>query len=264
MLNFCRFLFVAALWLTAMLPAVATSKPAEVMLFQGGQEADGSYSLGLEIRLAPGWMTYWRKPGEAGIAPQFKTDQSENLKSFEVLFPAPKIFHEGGYATLGYENRVIFPLRIAPKDFAKPVTLRMSVDFGVCEKICLPQSYIFNDVLSKAANAAQRPLIIKAVKELPKRDDAALSEATIKNAETVSVSFSLKGKRQDSFALMELTGDETVYMATQKENAAAFTFILPKMPAEPLHARITVVDVTKAFYAEKILNFRYLTKKQGE
>jgi suppressor for copper-sensitivity B len=35
-------------------------------------EATGSASAieaGLEIRLAPGWHTYWRAPGDAGIPP---------------------------------------------------------------------------------------------------------------------------------------------------------------------------------------------------
>lgn len=94
---------------------------------------------GVEIRLANGWHTYWRYPGDAGIPPRFDWTGSTNVASIEIGWPAPeRIRIEGGIESIGYERDVTFPLRIQPADASKPVTLRLKLDFGVCEKICIP------------------------------------------------------------------------------------------------------------------------------
>jgi DsbC/DsbD-like thiol-disulfide interchange protein len=94
---------------------------------------------GVEIRLANGWHTYWRYPGDAGIPPRFDWTGSENIESVEVRWPAPeRIAIEKDIVSIGYKESVVFPLNIQPADPAKPVALRMKVDFGVCEKICVP------------------------------------------------------------------------------------------------------------------------------
>ena len=93
---------------------------------------------GVELRLAPGWKTYWRYPGDSGVPPRFEFDQSENVKSVAVLWPAPLRFSDGDGTTIGYKNNVVFPLRIEAKDRGKPVTLRLKLEYAVCEKICIP------------------------------------------------------------------------------------------------------------------------------
>lgn len=93
---------------------------------------------GVELRLAPGWKTYWRYPGDSGVPPRFEFDQSENVKSVTVLWPAPQRFNDTDGTTIGYKNNVVFPLRIEAKDRGKPVTLRLKLDYAVCERICIP------------------------------------------------------------------------------------------------------------------------------
>jgi len=44
---------------------------------------------GIEIKLDPGWHTYWRDPGDSGAPPSFDFSGSENVKSVDVLWPAP-------------------------------------------------------------------------------------------------------------------------------------------------------------------------------
>src|ERR687891_1737067 len=58
------------------------------------------YRSGVEIRLNPGWKTYWRYPGDSGAPPTFDFSKSENVKSATVLFPAPLRFADGagGYS----------------------------------------------------------------------------------------------------------------------------------------------------------------------
>src|SRR3546814_17092667 len=49
----------------------------------------GNGSIGLRVRLAPGWKFYWRTPGEGGVPPQFDWTGSQNLKAAQMVWPAP-------------------------------------------------------------------------------------------------------------------------------------------------------------------------------
>jgi DsbC/DsbD-like thiol-disulfide interchange protein len=100
----------------------------------------GSASLraGIELKLAPGWKTYWRYPGDSGVPPRFDFADSQNVKSVAIEWPAPHQFADESGTTIGYKNDVIFPLRIIPQDSAKPVLLRLRLEFAVCEKLCVP------------------------------------------------------------------------------------------------------------------------------
>jgi DsbC/DsbD-like thiol-disulfide interchange protein len=93
---------------------------------------------GIEIRLKPGWHTYWRYPGDAGVPPRFDFGSSQNLKSVEVLWPAPRRLDEAGLSTIGYDHDFILPLRVTPQDQRKPVALHIKLGYAICEKLCVP------------------------------------------------------------------------------------------------------------------------------
>jgi DsbC/DsbD-like thiol-disulfide interchange protein len=94
---------------------------------------------GVEIRLEKGWKTYWRYPGDAGVPPRFDWSASENLKSAQIEWPAPTMFvDESGSKSVGYHDRIVFPVSIAPADVGQPIKLHLKLDFAVCEKLCVP------------------------------------------------------------------------------------------------------------------------------
>ena len=94
---------------------------------------------GVAIQLQPGWKTYWRTPGDSGVPPRFDFSKSDNVEAVTVLWPAPMKFDDGaGGTALGYKQQVVLPLRIVAKNADKPVTLRASVSYAVCDKICIP------------------------------------------------------------------------------------------------------------------------------
>lgn len=103
---------------------------------------------GIEIRLAPGWKTYWRYPGDAGVAAHFDFQGSENVQTITVLWPAPQRFSEDGVNLIGYKSGVILPLRIIPEDQRKPAVVYLKLDYGICEKICILAEAKINLVVS--------------------------------------------------------------------------------------------------------------------
>lgn len=124
---------------------------------------------GFEIRLAPGAITYWRDPGDAGLPPTLDFSGSDNVAGVEALFPAPKRIAEadGGQA-FGYEGGVVFPLRVRLREPAKPATLRLNVDFAVCEKLCVPAKAHLELTLTSAAGSPYADAIHAAVAAVPR------------------------------------------------------------------------------------------------
>jgi DsbC/DsbD-like thiol-disulfide interchange protein len=101
--------------------------------------AGGGDLAGFEIALSPGAITYWRDPGDAGLPPTLDFSGSDNVVSVEPEFPAPKRIKEAdGGEAFGYDGDVVFPLAVKPRDPTKPATLKLTANFAVCEKVCLP------------------------------------------------------------------------------------------------------------------------------
>src|SRR3954468_15163354 len=46
--------------------------------------------VAMEVKLQPNWDTYWRTPGDAGLAPALDWKGSDNFKSADMKFPVPK------------------------------------------------------------------------------------------------------------------------------------------------------------------------------
>ncbi|MGH6936286.1 MAG: protein-disulfide reductase DsbD domain-containing protein [Methylocella sp.] len=108
------------------------------LIAAGGGPPQSFYRAGIEIRLDPGALTYWRSPGGAGVPPVFSFEGSANASDTVVSFPAPTRIDEDDTEAFGYRDRVIFPVRVTPKDATRPVLLVLSVDYAVCSRICLP------------------------------------------------------------------------------------------------------------------------------
>jgi len=127
----------------------------------------GQISGGIEIVLEPGWYTYWRNPGEAGVPPVFDFSGSENVAGVDVMYPAPSRHDDGASVSLIYRDEVVFPLAITPMKSGEPVTLRLKAQFGVCSEICIPTAASSEVSLSPGAPAD--PLTDARLREFAKR-----------------------------------------------------------------------------------------------
>lgn len=131
---------------------------------------------GIGFQLQPGWKTYWRTPGDSGVPPRIDFTKSDNVESVTILWPAPAKFPDGaGGISFGYHKQVLLPLRIIAKSPDKPVTLRASISYAVCEKLCIPveaeAELAFRSVASTEDNA-----IAAALETVPK--PAKIGDAT--------------------------------------------------------------------------------------
>lgn len=105
----------------------------------GWRMENGDHMAGLRLELAPGWKTYWRSPGDAGIPPAFDWAGSRNLRAVDVAWPSPEVFWQSGMRSVGYTQEVILPLRVDLAQARRDARINATVDIGVCKDVCLPE-----------------------------------------------------------------------------------------------------------------------------
>ena len=94
--------------------------------------------LGLEYQLEPGWKTYWKSPGGGGFPQKIIWNNSINIKDIIIDWPTPKDFEILGLTSLGYEEKVIFPLTVKLKNHNELTEINLNTNYLVCKDICIP------------------------------------------------------------------------------------------------------------------------------
>jgi len=100
-------------------------------------------NAGLLLRMAPGWHTYWKFSGDAGLPTEIKWNLPPGWKVGEIQWPIPlKTNDPGDIQTYGYQDEVLLIQEITPpaKIDSSPVKLSAQADWLVCERICVPGS----------------------------------------------------------------------------------------------------------------------------
>lgn len=132
------------------------------------QPRDGVVRALVQIEPTSGWKTYWRNPGDAGMAPEFDFSGSTNLKFRSVAYPVPEIGKDVGGRFVGYHHPVSLVLEFDKPDAAAPASLRLGALVGVCAEICLPFAADFKlDLDHDAPEAEEFSALMTAEAELP-------------------------------------------------------------------------------------------------
>ena len=73
--------------------------------------------VGLLLRMAPGWHTYWKFSGDAGSPTEMKWKLPPGWKVGDIQWPIPlKTTDPGDIETYGYEMKVCRCRRSRPQD----------------------------------------------------------------------------------------------------------------------------------------------------
>ena len=154
-------------------------------LLNAGQR-DGKWQAGIELTLQPGWKTYWRVPGEAGVPPQFDWSASQNAEVTRVDMPVPRRFHDGNGEGIGYKDGVVFPVSVTPVGNKAPVRLVLKAFYAVCNDICVPvHSEVALDLNEQTTRQSDRFRLGLASRQVPgpEGDQTALSVAGMRAEE---------------------------------------------------------------------------------
>ncbi len=94
--------------------------------------------LALEYELDDEWKTYWKSPGGGGFPQKIIWNNSSNIKNIEILWPEPIEFEILGLKSIGYKDKVIFPLIVDIEDNQKTTNINLNINYLVCKHICIP------------------------------------------------------------------------------------------------------------------------------
>ena len=101
------------------------------------------FTVGLLLRMAPGWHTYWKFSGDAGLPTELNWKLPSGWKTGEIQWPIPlKTIDPGDIETYGYENEVLLIQEITPPPNIDSSSMKLVAEANwlVCEKICIPGS----------------------------------------------------------------------------------------------------------------------------
>ena len=137
--------------LTCLLLASLVSLPAaanpvrrdhiDVELIPATTSVEPGGVLTVALRLLPDehWHTYWKNPGDSGLATRIAWELPDGFEAGPILWPTPTRIDVGPLANYGYEGEVLLLTDIqVPRSLPATVPIRARASWLVCEEICIP------------------------------------------------------------------------------------------------------------------------------
>lgn len=166
------------------------------------------FTAGVFMNIDQGWHTYWKNPGEAGLATKVTWTLPDGFRAGDILWPVPhKYIEEGDVLTYGYqeENMLLIPVT-APSNLkaGTRVVLKAKVEWLECERICVPRDVTVNLTLPVIAGNPppdNEKLFASFKKKVPAAFDSTGGVRLAINAEKGTVELRLEAKEFGQFVV---------------------------------------------------------------
>nr|WP_294504793.1 protein-disulfide reductase DsbD domain-containing protein [uncultured Rhodopila sp.] len=109
-------------------PRAVVTLVSETDAIQPGQP----FRIGLNLRMADGWHTYWKNPGDAGAAPELTIAGGT---ASPIDWPTPRRVAEGPVMTYAYTGQVLLPVTVTASNGA----IKAHAQWLICKEICVPE-----------------------------------------------------------------------------------------------------------------------------
>jgi len=174
----------------------AQNSHAEVRLRSANDGADAQIML--DIRLEKGWKTYWRSPGEGGVAPEIRWQTPDVNAAW--YWPAPARFDVSGLTTQGYKGDITLPIALAKvlnKHLAGTLTL------STCSDVCILTDFPFTLDLDQQADPDFARDYARAMGQIP-AESGLTDQLDVSN---VNSELQIRAQRQGGWTKPELFFD---------------------------------------------------------
>jgi thiol:disulfide interchange protein len=167
----------------AALTARAAHTHVELLLSANPARPGDTIWAGVDLKMDTGWHTYWKNPGESGIATTIKWDLPPAVTAGEIQWPLPEKLPPAEVTTYGYEHEVMLlvPLTLATNLTAGPLVLKADVSWLECMESCVPGSASVETTLTiggETKTFADAAVIESWKFKVPRTNDGALFEAS--------------------------------------------------------------------------------------
>lgn len=129
---------------------------AELVSARAGAQPGQPVTVGLKLRMADHWHTYWKNPGDSGLPTRIQWVLPEGWTAGEIQWPYPKNLPVGPLMNYGYEDEVVLLTELTPSASAKPgtYTLKAKAEWLVCKDVCIPEKGELDLAMPVAAGEA--------------------------------------------------------------------------------------------------------------
>lgn len=224
-----------------------------------GQEA----WLGLRITHRPEWHTYWKNPGDSGLATSLQWTLPAGLESGDIQWPTPHKLPVGPLMNYGYEGTLLLPvpLHVGQGFDATQAEIRLRADWLVCKEVCIPESGEFRLTLpGRASSGTEHAAVFQAAKQaVPTPLEAARTVARFDgyalSLEVEGLPASWQGRGVEVFSEQEGVVDHAAPTTAQWDGAVwrSRVALSPQRFASP--SRLTMVLVGEGDSPGRALNF---------
>jgi len=116
--------------------------------------------LGLRLKHAPQWHTYWINPGDSGLPTKLAWTLPAGYAAGDIAWPTPKRFDLGELTNFGYDGEALLPVPIkvsADAAIGARAHLALEAKWLVCHEECIPGKATLTLDLPIAQTAADTP-----------------------------------------------------------------------------------------------------------
>ncbi|NKM01178.1 protein-disulfide reductase DsbD domain-containing protein [Rhizobium leguminosarum] len=182
----------------AEMSAWAENEGGRMRLVALAPDAGGKIRAALQIEPKPGWITYWKEPGNSGIPPQLTIAPESGVSLDAIAYPVPKHFFKGAIEDIAYDAPVTLPLSLTAAGKG-PVTIDAAAFIGICKDICIPFQASFELKLGPAiqSHPEEEAILQAADASLPKppsEDFDVTAHAMSPDRKTLSLDLVLPGE----------------------------------------------------------------------
>lgn len=138
----------------------------------------------IHLQVEKNWHSYWKNPGDAGMAPVIEWDLPSGYLASEISWPAPKRFVLDSIVGFGYEGEVLLLSKITPPatiSSPDPIKIAAKVRWLVCsDAFCVPgesESALTLPISTAPAggNSELKEIFARARAQLPEKQGEAVT-----------------------------------------------------------------------------------------
>ena len=125
-----------------------------------GIDSHGSFWLAWRIKREKSWHTYWKYPGDVGVAPMVEWSLPFGLVAEDLVFPPPKKVSMGKVRAYGHTGETLFLCRFRaqnPLPIGKKISISGNFSWLTCSVTCLPGNAEMSIDLSVLQNPVPDP-----------------------------------------------------------------------------------------------------------
>ena len=138
-------------------PLAAHHTQAKLILSADTAKPGDTIWAGVDLKMEPGWHTYWKNPGAAGLATKVEWQLPPGVTAGQIQWPIPEKFPPIEVTTYGYTNEamLLVPLMLATNLSTGPLDLKANVSWLECKEVCIPADQNIEATLKIGSNTKQ-------------------------------------------------------------------------------------------------------------